>query len=194
MKKEIPIKIPLDFVEGTECLANEVPWQVPDSIFKEDEVLDEKDFVLEVGTGGSTLFFARRCDVMAIETSQEWGKVVMQALHSQETSNFVLYEVIPNEDDICARIELMNTSKVSVFSVDTQGGYNRSRILNAFLSKGISPALKMIVLDNYSHEGLFPDHHDKLVIDSTDWEVFTYNHERWAGSGTRLYIKKTQYE
>jgi len=39
-------------------------------------------------------------------------------------------------------------------------------MLDAFLSKGISPNLKMIVLDNYGHEGLFPQHHDKLVIDS----------------------------
>lgn len=184
------IKMPQDMVEGSDCLKYHVPWQVPESIFKESEALRGDDMVLEVGTGGSTIFFADRCKfVTAIETSVDWGKKVFEELAIPLRKNF-LYFIIEDEDRVCDQIKEADLSKITVFSVDTEGNYNRSKILNAFLSKGISESLRMLVIDNYSHEGLFPDHHDKLIIDSPDWEVFTYNHERWAGSGTRLYIKK----
>ena len=54
------IVIQPDYWMGTECLKNGVPWQVPHSIYKEDEYCGSDDMVLEFGAGGSTIFFARR--------------------------------------------------------------------------------------------------------------------------------------
>lgn len=186
----IPIKMPSDIVEGTECLDCEVPWQVEESIYKEDEILNENDVVLEVGTGGSTLFYARRCKhVTAIETNPDWMKQVSDKLFNSKILN-VSYQCIADETEICRFIEKLDTNDATVFSVDTQGGYNRSRILNSFFDKGVSPKLRIVILDNYAHEGLFPVHFDIENIMGDGWDVFTYNHDRWAGSGTKILIKK----
>ena len=188
----IPIRMSLDIVECTDCLENECPWMVPESIYKLDEVLNENDRVLEFGTGGSTLFFARRChSILAYETGVDWFNKVSDAIEEKKIGN-IWYNHVVFEDAICNTIKKGNMSDFTVFSVDTQGGYDRSRILNAFLEKGISPNLRIIVLDNYAHEGLFPLHYNKKVIDSDEWEEFTYDHERWAGDGTKLIIKKQQ--
>lgn len=186
----IPLNYPNDPVEGFEHLELGFPWIVVESAEKLNEGLNDKDVVLEVGTGGSTIFYAQRCkEVIAIETSKDWGDKVYDKMERSNIEN-VSYLVIPNEEDILSNIKNLKTDNVTVFSVDTQGGYGRSAILNAFLEKGISPNLRMIVLDNYGHEGLFPDHYDKENFMGEDWEVVTYKHERWAGFGTRIYIKK----
>jgi len=190
----IEIKFPEgdEFVDGSKCLELEIPWQTEGSIVKEDEVLNENDYVLEVGTGGSTLFFARRCGrVTAIETNPEWAAAVhRKVITSDPDIENVMYIQVSGEAEIIDIIQKMDTTNITVVSIDPDGQYNRSAMLNAFLGKEISPNLRMLVVDNYAHEGIFPDHYDKIIIDSPEWEVFTYDHERWAGNGTRLYIKK----
>lgn len=187
------IELPKDIVDGSECLYLGVPWQTPESIYKEADSLSKEDVVLEVGSGGSTIFFTRRCKyVTSIETKFEWMQKVSASLVSKEQTGNLFYIYMPEEDGICEVIRDMDTSNVTVFSVDTEGNYNRSKILNEFLSKGVSAALRMLIVDNYAHEGLFPDHWDKDNFMGDGWEVFTFTHDRWAGAGTRLYIKKQQ--
>jgi hypothetical protein len=186
----IPLNYPNDPVEGFEHLELGFPWIVVESAEKINEMINENDVVFEAGTGGSTIFFAKRCKSMtAIETSSSWADSVSDKMCRENISN-VNYVVIPNEEDIVSCIKNTNTDDVTIFSVDTQGGYCRSKILNAFLKKGISSNLRMIVLDNYGHEGLFPDHWDKENFMGEGWEVLTFTHPRWAGFGTRIYIKK----
>jgi len=189
----IEVKIPEgeDLVNGSKCLEYEIPWMTPGSIHKLNESLNENDIVLEIGTGGSTLFFAQRCKkVIAIETQNSWASTIRAKISEKELLN-IIYVVLPTEKDICDFITDLNTDDVTVISVDPEGdGFDRSKILNALLDKGISENLRMIVLDNYSHERLFTLHHDKNVMDYPNWESFSYDHERWAGSGTRIYLKK----
>ncbi len=188
----MPIKIPSDLVEGSECLDCEVPWMTEAAIYKLDELLKEDDSVLEFGSGGSTIFFSKRClIVFSVETSQEWGSNVLRSIYINGLTN-VAYEVWDKEEKIIELARHGSFSSMTVVSVDTQGGYNRSAILNAFLEKGISPSLRMIILDNYSHEGLFPDHWDKENIMGEGWEVLTFDQPdgRWAGKGTRILLKK----
>lgn len=186
----IEIKIPNNWFEGFDCLEYEIPWQVPESIFKESDNINKNDIAFELGTGGSTLFLSRRCkEVVAIETSTEWYNTVNEKLVSDGLLN-VDYHLIPNENDIVDFILNFDTTKITILSVDTQGGYNRSLLLETFLSKGISDNLKMIIIDNYSHEGLFPNHYNKNIMDLQNWEYFSYDCDRYAGSGTRIYLKK----
>jgi hypothetical protein len=185
------LELPSDqeMVEGFVTLDRGIPWMVPEAILKLDEVLNGDDIVLEVGTGGSTFFFAKRCNkVAAFETSKEWYENVVGKLDMDGITN-VSYVFEPSEEEICVEIKPYSLDMITVFSVDPQGGYNRSRILNSFLEE-YHPNLRIIILDNYSHIGLFPLHHDKILDLGEGWDVFTYNHPRWAGSGTRLYIKK----
>jgi hypothetical protein len=184
------IVIQSDYWEGTQCLENGTPWQVPDSIYEESEHCSQNDTVLELGAGGSTLFFAKRCKhVTTIETNPSWAASVTERITALNIKNVTLY-CIPNQKDIEKFIQEFDSSEISIVSVDTVYGYNRSAFLNRFLDNGLPAQLRMVVLDNYGDYGLFPDHYNKKAIDSNDWEIFTYDDPRWCGKGTRLYIKK----
>lgn len=178
-----------EFIEGFKCLELEVPWITKEAIYKLEEILTKDDIVLEIGVGGSTLFYANRCKlVFGIDTSLEYLEKVMGKLFEKEIFNAHCKDGI-SEDYICDNISKMEYSNLfTVFSVDTQGGINRSKILNSFIQKKHSN-LRIIILDNYSHEGLFPDHFKGLDL-GEEWEEFTYDHDRWAGSGTKILIRK----
>lgn len=179
-----------DFIAGFDCLKHEVPWIVPEAIFQLEELLTKDDIILEVGAGGSTVFYAKHCGyVTSIETDYDWGAKVLKYLYKNSIVN-AFVSVIPDQNQILSELKNAYHEDVSVFSVDTQGGdYNRSEILNAFLSKGVSSRLRMIILDNYGHQGLFPLHYDSLLNLGEGWKVFTFGHPRWAGNGTRIYLK-----
>jgi hypothetical protein len=178
------------FVEGLDCLKHEVPWIVPEAIYKLEELLNRHDYVYEVGGGGSTIFYARHCMwVDCIETDYDWAYSIFQEQKIKVKN--VRVSVLFDEQSLIEDIKEVQTDHVTVFSVDTQGGeYNRSAILNAFLGKGISDNLRIIILDNYGHEGLFPDHYNKNLMLGDGWEVKTCDHPRWAGNGTKIYFKK----
>lgn len=185
------VNIPSDeeLIEGSTCLELGIPWMTRGAILKLDDILTKEDVVLEIGCGGSTLFFGSRCaGVSVIETSPEWGMKVVKAVKEKGLTN-VVYNMIEEEEYIVKLIKTSDTSGITVFSVDPQGGYNRSKILEAFLDKGISPSLRIIVLDNYAHEGIFPNHYNRVMAMWYGWKCFEFNHSRWAGSGTMIYLK-----
>jgi len=62
---------------GTRCLEYEIPWQIPSSIFHLDILLKKDYNVLEIGSGGSTLFFMNRCKgIISLETDSNWYNIV----------------------------------------------------------------------------------------------------------------------
>lgn len=186
MRKEIPIKWPNDLVEGHEYLDCELPWITKEAVVKLDEELDDSDNVLEFGSGGSTIFFAKRCArVTSIETSSEWLVKTRAKLTEQGLENVKLILKF-DENTVVESVWEYGARNITVVSIDTQGGIDRSRILRTVLKRTL-PNLRMIILDNYGHEGLFPEHYDKVL---EGWDAFTYSHERWAGNGTRIYIKR----
>jgi hypothetical protein len=180
------MKIPENIVSGEYCLEYGIPWQVEGSIHKENEILTTDDIVLEVGSGGSTIFYGKRCKkVISIETDVNWYNKVLNKLHEEAITN-VDYILIEKESDICDYIKYISEG-VNVISVDSIIGFNRSLILNEILSKDFD--LRVIIMDNYGHKDLFPLHYDKVL--KPDWEMYEYNHPEWWGGGTRLYIKNT---
>ena len=185
------IVIQLDYWTGSRCLENGVPWQVPDSIYKEAENCQQDDIVLEFGTGGSTIFFAKRCKhVISIETDPDWALMVDSHLKKLKLDNVNII-CINTQSGIKEFIQQFDTSSVKILSVDTIHGYNRSELVDCFLKKGISNNLRMIVLDNYADPDLFPSHYDKEVVDLDNWSVFKYNDIHWCGNGTKIYIRKS---
>lgn len=186
------IVIQPDYWEGTKCLENGVPWQVPASIYKEAENCRKDDTVLELGTGGSTIFFAKRCKhVTAIETNPAWASLVIDELNRLNLKNVNLV-CIPDQKDIELFLEKFNVNDINIISVDTVHGYNRSAFLNLALRNGISDQLRMVVLDNYGAPELFPYHYNIEAINSLEWDTFRYDDPRWCGNGTKLYIKKSK--
>jgi len=93
----IEAKIPDNLFEGTSCLAYGIPWQTEGSIHKENENIVPEDIAFELGTGGSTIFLARRCKhVIAVETSPEWARDVVAALDGDGLEN-VTYKIFPKK-------------------------------------------------------------------------------------------------
>lgn len=179
-----------DYWTGTECLKNGVPWQVPSSIYKEDENCRSSDLVLEFGTGGSTVFFAKRCKhVISIETNPDWALAVDSYLKKLGLDNVEII-CMKTQSEIEDFIKQIDTYAVNILSVDTVHGYNRSAFLNRFLEKGISNNLHMIVLDNYGAPELFPDHYNREISNLLKWSVFIYNDSHWCGNGTKIYVKE----
>ncbi len=194
MTSQPEIIIQPDYWKGDKCLENGVPWQVPDSIYKEAEFCQENDIALEFGSGGSTVFLAQRCKfVISIETDGAWASCVRNRLQELNLKNVMLMH-IPREDSIVSFVQTLNTENIGILSVDTVHGYNRSLFLNTFLEKGISPNLHMIILDNYSAPELFPTHFNIEIMNFPQWETHTYDDHFWCGSGTRLHIRKALRE
>ena len=179
-----------DYWTGTKCLENGVPWQVPGSIYKEAENCDKNDIALEIGTGGSTIFLAKRCKkVIAIETDPEWAARVQNKLIEENLTN-VEYHCITQQKLIEKFLKyFLPLDEITIFSVDSIHGYNRSAFANAFLTKGMADGLKMIVMDNYGAPELFPEHYNTELMDSDEWKIFIYDDGYWCGKGTKLYIR-----
>ena len=73
------VRIPDNYVSGGFAMEYEVPWMTPGAVKRLDELVKPTDNVIEVGTGGSTLFFARRAQsVIGIEPNLEWADSVIQ--------------------------------------------------------------------------------------------------------------------
>ena len=179
-----------DYWTANKCIENGMPWQVPGSIYKEDECCQADDVVMEFGTGGSTIFYARRCKhVLALETDPEWTSFLAAHLEKLGVKNVTLM-CIQDQSEIVRYVQNNDLSKITIVSVDTVHGYDRSVLLDAFLNKGISDKLRMIVLDNYAAPELFSRHYNIDPVSLQDWEVFKYDDVHWLGNGTKLYIRK----
>lgn len=60
------IEIPENYWFGDKCVENRIPWMVPAAIYALDRFITKEDTVLEIGSGGSTLFFSDRAIVKNI--------------------------------------------------------------------------------------------------------------------------------
>ena len=86
------VRIPDNYVSGGFAMEYEVPWMTPGAVQRLDELVKPTDNVIEVGTGGSTLFFARRAQlVIGIEPNLEWADSVIQEASGRNINNCLLY-------------------------------------------------------------------------------------------------------
>ena len=58
------VRIPENYVSGGFAMEYEVPWMPPGAVRKLDELVRPDARVIEVGTGGSSLFFGRRAQAV----------------------------------------------------------------------------------------------------------------------------------
>lgn len=177
---------------GEDCLKNGVPWMVPDAVYELDIVLNNKDFVLEFGSGGSTIFFAQRChEVTSLETDSKWFEQVQNLLKNKLLKN-VNHVLSTTQGSLCNLIQLFPLEQTTVLMVDTVHGYNRSQLLDLALSK--CPNLRIIVLDNYSEEELYPTHfnwrnENFYSILNGKWSAVVFDDPLWCGGGTKIFLK-----
>lgn len=189
------IKIRDDYWHGTHCVEDEMPWLTPEAIDYLDKTLKKSDTVLEVGTGGSTLFFARRCrKVFAVETNHDWF-AKMQKVVEERGLDYVTYIFAPSQMGVEAAIESRLLGDITIASVDSVHGFDRSAFLRSVLAnRGAS--LKTLILDNYGEQVLFPDHFDKTPeemigrMPGTGWRCMDFDDSHWCGRGTRILTRE----
>lgn len=174
---------------GTATLDHEIPWLVPDSVRMLQQLLSQHDRVLDIGSGGSTLFYARRCQhVHAIETHKDYFDLVQQRIIERQLSDKIHY-VHSDSHAVKDHIAALPDKSFDVVSIDTMTGQSRTTLFEAMLPKWTG---KILVMDNWAHKKLWPglfglsgsqlmanyglDHHC----------VQDFEHVPYKGRGTRI--------
>lgn len=131
--------------------------------------------VLELGSGGSTIFFSRRCrSVKSYETVPEWAEKVKSALPAN--SNVTL--ILGNEEELLNAVKKEPDNSYDWLNADQGNSYEfRLRMMNESVPKLKSGGL--MIVDNYEF----------MPFDYTGWKVYTYDYIGYHGGGTRICVK-----
>ena len=168
-------------------LDRERPWFVKGSIELLDELLTPAMNALEFGSGGSTLFLARRVKhVVSFEDDKRWFGGVVKTLKAKGLSNvrMVLYEQrklkrsFPKEPSTynCIIIDNKSCGKV---------GVNRRSLLKQCLPLLQTP--KILVLDNYGLFRISAELGKYMKEECGLVNRRTFNDPMWKGYGTQIY-------
>lgn len=186
--------IPEDYVNpGLATLDLEFPWIVPGSAQVLNQYVDATHTVLDLGSGGSTLFYARRCrHVHAVETIQDYYHTVCDKIAEKGLGHKIDYHYVPAAE-LVNYIAALPDQTFDIVSVDTMRGTSRSGLFHAMLPKWRG---SIIVMDNWAHKGLWPEH-ARLTTDQLkgkhalhDYDIHQFTDPGWKGQGTRLVIRK----
>ena len=193
----IPLQLPTDYdvVEpGLDSIKFESPWMTPDSIDFLVRHLKADMNVLEIGAGGSTLFFARRCrHVTAIELDAQYHDILRESIREKDLGDRIALEHIPSER-VMSRLASLDI-QFDVISID-HGVHvpSRSECLDAVMHLWSG---KILVMDNWAKREAWPGHKGKTA----QWymekypmcagcEFHKFGHDRWVGKGTMVIINQ----
>jgi predicted O-methyltransferase YrrM len=173
-----------EFFKGLGILERDIPWLSFGAIIALESVLSPEMSVLELGSGGSTLFFANHCRIVfSIETDQKWEKKMQEhiraynnaqvAFRTQETAIITMNSFQKGEFDVV----LIDTGWIN--------GEVRHKPDRLKLALAAAPLVRKggyLILDNYEKYGLskFP---------TAGWKVYTFDDFGYSGRGTRI-LKK----
>lgn len=175
-----PVEIPSDIWCNKELLSLGCPWLTPGCIRRLEELLRPNHVVLEMGSGGSTVFFSKRAQrVISIEPNGDWFKRVSSELAINGKSN-VEYHFIEDKLRIMEFISLLPDKSFDIMLADFPGGLDKGGYLRTAL-----PKLKTdgyLIIDNY----FMPDYVKLEELYLPGWRCEDYNNPHWWGSGTRI--------
>ena len=164
------------FYRGEQTIEIGYPWLTFGAIMALEHILREKEVrrnfvMLEMGSGGSTLFFANKVkSLISLEHDARWGEKVQKVIPSNVT-----YYCRP-VPDLLRFINQEPDGYYDMILADLGSSYKeRSELMNASISK-----LKKggwMIIDNYRN-----CHFDY----ATGWDVYTFDMFRYSGRGTRL--------
>ena len=174
---------------GHHTLERGLPWLVPEAIVAIDAFLRADMRVLEVGAGGSTIFFAERvAAVESYETSPAWAAQVQAELDARRLANVTITVLQVGWRGRCNAIAIAPTGMCDVAVVDCDWRkLNRGHAI-ARVSPFVRPG-GILVLDNYAVWG--GEYAPELLA---GWGVETYNapadigvRSGYRGRGTQIY-------
>ena len=175
---------------GTDNLERGNPWLTPASIAYLEPKLSKQTTVLEFGMGGSTIFFARRCQsVVSVDDKLVWVDKVTAKLKDDALTNVQLQHC-RRERSMIRFIKKLSAERrrFDVILVDTGAKCDAGKICEA-----VEPLLVpqgLLVIDNYY------GHHASFVsfLVKPGWECLDFNDPHWYGSGTRIAVKPSSAE
>lgn len=167
--------IPDDHFKGRKTVEMELPWLTAESILYLDNFLKPNFEVLEFGSGGSTLFFSRRCQrVTSFETNIKWFNRIKEIINEKALNN-ISYFYIDEYKEVCDK-KLFDCILVDTIS---DGKVERVDLMDFSLSHLRENGI--IVLDNYG----------RYNYSIPEFEEIAYNDPHWCGRGTKIYKKKS---
>lgn len=179
--KTIISKIPSReaFFKGTDTLKVGYPWLAFGAIIALESIVNKKQKVLEFGSGGSTVFWAKNCkNVKSFETDEKWFKDVQKKLKRQKNIELLLR----NQKQILRSLQSEPENHYDIVLIDIYPKHaDRLTLANAAIPK-IKPG-GLLIIDNYEKFGMENFTYPK------NWEIYTFDEFRYSGRGTRICIK-----
>lgn len=215
------IKIPYNhYFFGRKNLELELPWITPGSTYRLDELLNvvvpwklvSKDRAtktenrhkgaqnrsrfnfksVEFGSGGSTIFLARRCKhVLSFEHSKEWADKVINSSKKKNINNVRMVKYSKRQE-LENHINNIKDGRFNCALIDNKWKImGRDEVLQKIIPKLNEKAI--IVLDNYGSEASFRESYDLTIEEfiekylDSEWMGEEFNSTFWGGLGTRIF-------
>ena len=164
-----------DFLNGKWALEIGYPWLSFGAIIALEGIVNKRLRVLELGSGGTTVFFAKNCkNVKSYETNADWYKKVMQKVRKYRNVEIGL----GNHTDILRSVTKEPDRHYDIVLIDSDPrATDRFSLANAVISK-----VKIggwLIVDNYWNFGM-----DKFNYPKSD--ILTFDDIVYSGRGTRL--------
>lgn len=170
-----------NFLHGRYTVEIGYPWFSYGAIMAVEEQVKLEHNVLELGSGGSTIFFSKRCkSVKSYETSPTWEKKVKSVL--PDPSNVFL--ICGDTETLIESVKNEPYGYYDWLIVDSASIGRRFKFRFRMMIESI-PKLKtggFMVVDNYGSDHL-------NTFDYSGWKVYTFDDFRYGGMGTRICIK-----
>ena len=167
-----------NFSKGRYTLEIGYPWLTYGTIIALELHLKPHFKVLELGCGGSTLFFSRRCaEVLSLDVDENWIEKTKNALPSPSNVEFVhgrkreLLEYVKRLPDYYFNVALVDISSDCRF---------RLKMIQPTIDKLAEGGI--VIIDNYDNRHLRPFNYEGL-------DVYTFDDMHYAGKGTRICVK-----
>jgi predicted O-methyltransferase YrrM len=183
-----------DYINGHDTLGYGYPWITVSAILAlEQHVLRREMRVLELGSGGSTVFLAERvAHVTSLESNPLWAHAVTDALHARQLSDRATViatqegKLPTNADCETAMQQAIHTCEDHAYDLlfvdhavyaERRTKQNRLRATRVALSK-LKPH-GWLVVDNRTY-------HKMDQLDLRGWKVWHLDQMGWNGRGTLI--------
>jgi predicted O-methyltransferase YrrM len=171
-----------DFLAGKGSIEIGYPWLTYGAILSLEQTVEPGLKVLELGCGGSTVFFSERgAIVKSIDFNQDYIDVVRARLNGKNNVKFIftnkwsLIRILKKEPRSFYDLALVDIGE-STYSTKWRIKY--AEILKEKIKKG-----GVLVIDNYDRWWM-------KDFDYTGFKVLTFDQFSYQGRGTRICIKK----
>ncbi len=163
------------FFKGERTLKIGYPWLTFGAIIALEGIVDKNFKVLEFGSGGSTIFWAKNClSVKSFETNPEWFENVKKRIKRFNNARIILAD----EKQTLKAIKKELDGYYDLVLVDSYpGDIKRILVANAVLPKIKESG--WLVIDNYLKFGMENFKYPK-------GEIYTFDELHYSGRGTRI--------